>query len=167
MLSSGHKLWKTSTAVQYRPPQRNGPMLALPGCVRPPQIAGRSKHDGPSAPPSAGAISFGADLRRGFKKNLCMERAGVSHAERVRRLVWPPMGTRMQSSDVPSLCLINKRQFPQNRFMNCRRDAVTARGAGLRIRQRIVRCVGPGQCPPIMPCFGQSRATPLYEARHV
>ena len=53
------------------------------------------------------------DLRPGFKKNLCMERAGVSHAERVRRLVSAPMGTPVQSSDGAAPCLINKGQFHQ------------------------------------------------------
>jgi hypothetical protein len=124
----------------------------------PPRAAGRSKHDGPSAPPSAGAVLLGADLRHGFKK--ISARNGLEFPMQRESGGWsrPPMGTPMQSSAVQAPCLINKGQFHKTIH-----ESPAERGHSFRHRtsnrtaHRSTCC--PGQRSPIMPCSGHGRGT--------
>ena len=107
---------------------RTGACWPCRAVFAPPQIP-RSK----TRRPQRTAVRWGRHVWRKssirIEKNLCTERAGVSHAERVGRLVVTPMGTRMQSSDVVAPLLINKGQFH-----NQIHESPAGRGHSLRYR---------------------------------
>src|ERR1700681_2522577 len=103
MFKTDHKLWKTSTGLQYGSPSPNRCVLPLLGCVHvlAPTRCRAQQITTASARPRAGAVALVP-----AQKNPCTERAGVSNAEKVgdyasnlavwRRAVWS-RGDRLET----------------------------------------------------------------------